>query len=81
MQSRQEALASRQVPRFRRPRAADKLHDEANNPAGLRDMAQELGTDSLAVDPLVRDGFGLEEWYLPRELSKFDEHWMVELWT
>lgn len=50
------------------------FHDEADASPGVCDVAEELRSDSLAVNPLVRGRFGLEVWRLLGKLGKFVEY-------
>ena len=71
-------MADRQVSLTRNPCVVDVLCDETKNPPSFRQMPEKFRTDPLTLNPFVRRGLGLEEWYLPGELGELDEHGLLE---
>lgn len=57
---------------------ADVFHEEPGNPSSLGEVAQELGADSPAVNPLVRRRLGGVVGHLPGELRKLGEYRALE---
>lgn len=76
VQPPQSLLAALDVSRPHGPRALHPLHDKANHAPvfALGNMAEKLGADAAAIEPLVGSRLNLNRGEFPRPDGKFDEY-------